>query len=65
MNAKLAKKLRKIATSAAVIIEQNGQTVQRVAYVTNENGTVSLCSKSWKGAYNYLKKGVTKIKNTP
>ena len=59
MNAKTAKKLRKIALGMVVAAEEkSGKTIARASYVINKQGTISVASNSFKGAYKALKKGV-------
>ena len=61
MNAKLVKKLRKIATGMVVAAEQqNGKQIPKVAYNTDKKGTVHVSKQSWKGAYIGLKNGIRK-----
>lgn len=66
MNAKTAKRLRKIALGMVVAAEQkNGKAIERVTYVTKTKaaegshpGTIFVASNTFKGAYKALKKGV-------
>lgn len=66
VNAKLAKKLRKIALGMVVAAEQKGTEIEKVSYVTKTKanpealhpGTIYVASNTWKGAYKALKKGV-------
>jgi len=72
MNAKTAKKLRKIAFGMVVAAEQRSaeqalkkdgaapKPIARVSYVINRAGTVSVAQNTWKGAYKALKKGLKK-----
>lgn len=57
MNLKTAKRLRRIATAMAVGAEQKGQQIPRARYYI-QNGSVILDTKSWKGMYRALKKGL-------
>lgn len=57
MNAKNAKKLRKIALGLAVAAEQkSGKQINKVSYTTNGT-TVEVEAGTCKGAYKALKKG--------
>ncbi len=57
MNAKNAKKLRKIALGLAVAAEQkSGKQINKVSYTTNGT-TVEVAAGTHKGAYKALKKG--------
>lgn len=60
MNAKTAKKLRRIALGMAVAAEQkNGKPVEKVSYKLNQRtGNISVDASSYKGAYKALKNGV-------
>lgn len=61
MNAKLVKKLRKIATGMVVAAEQqDGKKIPKVGYTTDKKGTVQVSKQSWKGAYIGLKNGIRK-----
>lgn len=60
MNAKMAKKLRRIALGAVVAAEETGAApVPKQAYKTSAKGTVILDQRSWKSAYKGLKKHVS------
>lgn len=57
MNAKTAKRLRKISLGMAVQAEaQTQKPIAQVAYQRDRKGTVSVTANSWKGANNALKK---------
>ncbi len=67
MNAKTAKKLRKIALGMVVAAEQQkGEKIDKVSYVTKTKpaegalhpGTIFVAQNTFKGAYKALKKGV-------
>jgi ribosomal protein L4 len=59
MNAKTAKKLRKIALGMVVAAEEkSGKTIAKASHVVNKQGTISVAANSCKGAYKALKKGV-------
>lgn len=68
MNAKTAKKLRKIALGMVVAAEQkNGSPIEKVSYVVKSGGkpradghpgTIYVAQNTFKGAYKALKKGV-------
>lgn len=61
MNEKTAKRLRKIALGMVVAAEEQGQKIERVAYLQNkDNGNIVVAKKTWKGAYKSLKKGLRK-----
>lgn len=61
MNAKTARKLRKIAAGMVVAAEQQGQTIDKVAHkIHPRTGNIMVSEKSWKGAYKALKKGLQK-----
>lgn len=61
MNARLAKKLRKIALGmVAAAEEKTGKQIEKVSYLINDAGTVTVAKNSWKGAYKALKNGVRK-----
>lgn len=58
MNAKTAKKLRKITLGMVVAAEQqSGKPIEQVAYKT-VNGRLVVAANTGKGAYKALKKGV-------
>jgi hypothetical protein len=63
MNAKLVKKLRRIALGMVVAAEAQDKTkkIERVAYVTARNGQIEVARNSWKGAYKALKKGLRSV----
>jgi hypothetical protein len=56
MNQKTAKRLRKVATGMCVAAEQQGKTIQRVAYNWDRAGTMTVAKNTWKGVYKALKK---------
>jgi hypothetical protein len=68
MNAKTAKKLRKIAMGMVVAAEQkNGKPIEKTGYVVKSGakpradghpGTIYVASNTFKGAYKALKKAV-------
>jgi hypothetical protein len=58
MNAKTAKKLRKIALGMAVAAEQSGTTVQPVKYITSRTGVTTVPKNTLRGAYKSLKDGL-------
>lgn len=59
MNAKLAKKLRRIAVGSIVAAEEVGAApVPKIEYKTDRKGTVTVNPRSWRGAYKDLKKVV-------
>ncbi len=61
MNAKTAKKLRKIAVGMVVAAETQDPTkkIERVSYlIHNKTGVVTVAKNTWKGAYKALKKGL-------
>lgn len=61
MNSKTAKKLRKIAMGMVVAAEEKkGTSIEKVAYVQDTKGTVTVAKNSWKGAYKALKNGLRK-----
>jgi len=61
MNAKIAKKLRKIALGMVVAAEQNGKKIEKVVYLQDgKTGQIRVSQQSWKGAYKALKKGLKK-----
>lgn len=74
MNAKTAKKLRKIAMGMVVAAEQkNGKPIEKVSYVVRSGakaradghpGTIYVAQNTFKGAYKALKKGVRSGKIT-
>lgn len=65
MNAKSAKRLRRIALGMAAAAEQAGKPIEKVSYVVKElradgehPGTIFVKADTFKGAYKALKKGV-------
>lgn len=58
MNAKMAKRLRKVAAGMVVAAEEKGKQIQKEAHTADRAGTVSVAKNTWKGAYKALKKGV-------
>lgn len=57
MNAKLSKKLRKIALGLAVAAEEQGVTVKQTEHLVDRSGTITVAKNTLKGAYRSLKKG--------
>lgn len=62
MNTKLAKKLRKIAMGMVAAAEEQGTAIEKVSYMINKAGTITVAKNTWKGAYKALKKG---MRNAP
>jgi hypothetical protein len=62
MNAKTAKRLRKIALGMCVAAEEKtGKPIAKVGYEQNtKTGNIRVSASTWKGAYKALKRGLKK-----
>lgn len=59
MNARLSKKLRKIALGmVAAAEEKNQKPIAKDGYVIDSKGTIRVAANTWKGAYKALKNGI-------